>query len=165
MLGVFLIYYDAKIFLFLVLIYTSLLNAQQYSGKVVNSKSGEIIPYVNIGIVNKGVGTVSLGDGSFHLNLEAEYDNDTLRFSMIGLESVSYLVKDYKTQFNETSAEILMAESLTELQTVIIKPVKVISVIKGNTFDNKSFAAGWKSDDLGGELGTIINVKKAQPIL
>ncbi len=149
-----------KYFLFLVLIYSSLLNAQQYSGKVVNSKSGEIIPYVNIGIVNKGVGTVSLGDGSFHLNLEAEYDNDTLRFSMIGLESVSYLVKDYKTQFNETSAEILMAESLTELQTVIIKPVKVISVIKGNTFDNKSFAAGWKSDDLGGELGTIINVKK-----
>ncbi|HET8963144.1 MAG TPA: hypothetical protein VFM99_04565, partial [Chitinophagales bacterium] len=53
-----------------------------------------------------------------------------------------------------------MDESVTELQTVIIKPVKVISVIKGNTFDNKSFAAGWKSDDLGGELGTIINVKK-----
>lgn len=148
-----------KFYLVFSLFIPVLLSAQTYSGTVRNAASGEQIPFVNIGIVNKGVGTISLADGSFQLPLAGEYDNDTLRFSIIGYTPVSYCVKDYKRKFKDVAAIIQMTESVTELQTVIVKPLSLISVIKGNTFDSKSFIAGWKSNDLGSELGTIINVK------
>ena len=142
------------------LLYASWLHAQEYTGVIKDAKSGVIIPYVNIGIVNKGVGTVSQGDGSFHIPLSEIYDKDTLRFSMIGYSAKNYLVKNFKQQYSTSGAVIYLDEAVTELQTVIVKPKKLVSLIKGNTFDSKSFAAGWKSDDLGGEMGTIINIKK-----
>lgn len=136
------------------------LYGQQYSGTVFSKNTSAVLPYVNIGIVGKGVGTVSLGNGSFYIPLDAMYDSDTLRFSMIGYTSVSFVVGEYKKLFAQTGAEIFLEEAVKELETVVIKPLQLISIIKGNTYDEKSFAAGWKSDDLGSELGTIINLKK-----
>lgn len=149
-------------FLFLIFLFSDAVFAQQYTGVVYNSYTGAELPYVNIGIVGKGVGTVSLGNGSFKIPLDEVYDNDTLRFSMIGFQTVDYLIADFKKEFGLADIKIYLVESVTELQTVEIKPLLLVSIIKGNTFNNKGFAAGWKSDDLGGELGTIMNVKSGK---
>ena len=53
-------------------------------GKVIDPISREALPYVNIGIKNKNIGTTSLQDGSFSLTLPAAYQNDSLTFSLIG---------------------------------------------------------------------------------
>lgn len=54
------------------------------SGKVIDPVSRETLPYVNIGIKNKNIGTISQSDGSFSLTIPANYQNDSLTFSLVG---------------------------------------------------------------------------------
>jgi len=46
----------------------SYINAQKdFKGRVIDAKTNEPIPFVNIGIIEEGVGTVSDEEGLFHL--------------------------------------------------------------------------------------------------
>jgi hypothetical protein len=44
-------------------------HAQVFDGVVKDAKTGVPLPYVNVGIVNKGVGTVTDNAGRFKINL------------------------------------------------------------------------------------------------
>lgn len=72
------------------------INAQQIlTGKVIDDESQTGFPYVNIGIENKGVGTISNNDGTFTLKLNEQIsDNDEVVFSHIGYESQRLKVTD-----------------------------------------------------------------------
>jgi hypothetical protein len=52
-------------------------------GKVVDVNNRPI-PYVNIGILNSTVGTISNEDGSFSLSISASYKSDSILFSALG---------------------------------------------------------------------------------
>ncbi|TVQ09627.1 MAG: hypothetical protein EA361_15165 [Bacteroidetes bacterium] len=56
-------------------------------GIVKCSTSQNPIKYVNIGIMGKGIGTVSGPDGLYSLELDPLYNKDTLMFSCIGYQS------------------------------------------------------------------------------
>ena len=54
-------------------------------GQVIDADTEEPLPYVNIGLVNKNIGTVTDEAGYFELEVhENGYAEATLRFSMIG---------------------------------------------------------------------------------
>lgn len=67
-------------------------NAQTIHGKILDSGSQSPIGYVNIGIIGKDVGTVSNEQGNFTITLDSQYNRDTLKFSMIGFQSLKYEV-------------------------------------------------------------------------
>ncbi|NNG28008.1 MAG: carboxypeptidase-like regulatory domain-containing protein, partial [Ignavibacteriaceae bacterium] len=90
---------EKSLFIFLVMIFTSYsINsfAQIYSGQLIDKENGEPIPYANIGIIGKNIGTASNAAGWFKMELNSKYDNDTLCISSIGYESKEYLVGDFK---------------------------------------------------------------------
>lgn len=94
--------------------------AQRLTGKVTNAETGEILPYVNIGIVGSPYGTVSGLQGEFELYLpENEFVTDSIQFSSVGFES-------RKLAKNSTATplflEIKLQPTDTKLAEVVVKP-------------------------------------------
>ena len=95
------------------------LQAQFISGKVLDAANGEPLPYVNIGVLNNNIGTVSDAYGNYYLELQSKNLLDTLRFSMIGFGTKDLVVKDYLEQEKEEMV-ILMEEKSMQLAGVTL---------------------------------------------
>jgi len=137
---------------------TQQLFGQNLQGITIDKKSKNPIEYVNIGIKYKNIGTVSDNNGKFSIELNAQYDNDTLIFSCIGYYSFSIKVSDFK---KNKYTEILLEEKTIELMEVIVNPKKFISKTLGVTAKSKSIATGFAENKLGYECGILIKVKKS----
>lgn len=95
---------------------------QIISGKVLSTENNEPLPYVNIGIKDKSVGTVSNENGVFKLYLDHKVRlNDTVIFSYIGYKTKKYLISDLK---NLTGSILLQSKNM-ELDEVVLSAEKV----------------------------------------
>ena len=91
-------------------------------GEIRNSESDTSLPYVNIGIANKTVGTVSNIDGLFNLDLNNKVKlNDTVIFSYVGFKTEKYLVSELTIK-NKT---IFLSPENVELSEVIVNAKKI----------------------------------------
>ncbi|GAA5020385.1 hypothetical protein GCM10011506_04960 [Marivirga lumbricoides] len=87
------------------------------SGKVMDLKTESAIPFVNIGISGKNVGTISREDGSFDMIIK-DYDSaDSLSFSMVGYQPFSIAIK----AINEDFLKVYLSEDIQILKEVSIK--------------------------------------------
>ena len=134
--------------------------SQTISGTVVDLSSKQSLAYVNIGIVGKGIGTVSDINGKFSINLDDSLNSQTLKFSYIGYKSQSFNVREVKKNLLNNTLSITLEENAFSLTQVVIKPKVLKTKVLGNTNNNKGAMAGFKSNDLGSELGTIMKIKK-----
>ena len=50
----------------------------ELNGKIIDQESKNPLPYVNIGVLNQEVGTVSDANGKFDLSIDKEFLNDTI---------------------------------------------------------------------------------------
>ena len=67
-----------------------LTNAQvTLSGTLLDAERKQPLPYVNIGIKARNIGTTSRTDGSFSIRIPAENGQDTLTFSLVGYEELN----------------------------------------------------------------------------
>jgi hypothetical protein len=105
------------LFLFLVLFLPGSVFCQSFKGMVLKDETREGIGFVNVGIIGKNVGTVTDQLGNFNLVIDKRYDNDSLRFSLIGYEPKSYLVKDFR---ENSVKEILLKPKLYNLNEVTV---------------------------------------------
>jgi hypothetical protein len=64
------------------------------TGKIMDENERPI-PYVNIGILEKNIGTLSDPDGSFEIKLPSSLLNDSLIFSSIGFETLKFPVNSF----------------------------------------------------------------------
>lgn len=135
--------------------------AQTVSGSVSDARTREAIPYVNIGIVGRGIGTVSAMNGQFSLPLHDSLDDQTLKLSCIGYKSLIINVKDFKKTYSNKSADLYLDENVFTLGQVVVKPKAFKTKILGNTNHSRSVIAGFMSNDLGSELGTIMKIKRS----
>ena len=137
--------------------------SQTILGTVQNTTTKSPIGYVNIGIVGKNVGTVSDEKGNFVIELNDQYDKDTLKFSMIGFKNLQVVVGNFKKDFlsKKGNLQIDLEQNITFLNEVIIKPKKYVTKIIGNTTNSSSIVGGFASNDLGSELGTVMKIKKS----
>ncbi len=134
-------------------------------GQVLDSATKEPIPYVNIGVLNKNIGTVSDDEGYFQFEVNAQQNGkDTLRFSMIGFESKTYILSDYLKQ---NPLEIYLSEETTALEEVILTSARQEFQIKklGNKTTSKTIYASFTSNKLGNEMGFIVRARKRPMIL
>ena len=137
---------------------------QDYKGRVLDAKTNKSLPYVNIGIVNRGVGTVSDEEGLFHLELNKEdYGlRDSLQFSSIGYKTLKRAVKDLQFPYNEYP-EIVLQPEIVKLNEIVVtnKGAYEIQEIIGYQNTGEKIYGYWKDNiALGGELATKIKVKK-----
>ena len=114
-----------KNFLALVFLFISIVSNSQdktISGKVWNYENNEPMSYVNIGIANKTVGTVSSHKGQFTLTLNDNVTSrDTVVFSFIGFKTEKYLI----SELNHKKRTVLLHPKNTKLDEVVINTKKI----------------------------------------
>lgn len=135
------------------------LRGQVFSGFVQDATTHEALPFVSIGIPGKSVGTVAQLNGSFKITISDNFNNDTLKFSMIGYKPEFIIVDQFKNKAANGQFYIQLKPEEKALETVIIRPRDVKNATLGNDFDSPSISAGFTTDDLGSELGTVMKVK------
>ena len=136
-----------------------------YKGRVLDAKTNAPIPYVNIGIVNKGIGTVSDEEGLFHLPLDTALldTNEKIVFSSLGFKPLEIPINKIELVYNEYPVVRLEPE-VVELDEVVVTNIDAdfVNELVGNTNNYGTDAYGYWKDNvaLGGELATRIRVKK-----
>lgn len=101
-------------------IFVNSIYAQLLTGKVTNAETGEILPYVNIGIVGSTYGTVSGLQGEFELYLpENELLTDSIQFSSVGFQSQKLAKQSAASQ---SFIAIKLQPDDIKLADVLVKP-------------------------------------------
>ncbi len=149
------------VLLSILLFLPSFLSGQKIEGKVTDSKSGSPIAYVNIGILNQDIGTVSDDAGRFTLTIPAGYEKDTLLFSMLGYEDKAIIVKTFMG-LSAHSIALSPKPIVTETVEINAKDFKTANL--GNK-GSPNIKAGYVSNDLGSELGIPVKIKGSPTFL
>lgn len=136
---------------------------QDYKGRIVDSKTGEPIPFVNIGVFEKEIGTVSDEDGIFHLPLNDAriLQSDKILFSSLGYQTIEIQINQVELVYNEYP-EIKMVPTNVELEGVVVSDKANYMVPETVGYSNKGeeVFGYWKDNiALGGELGTKVVVR------
>ena len=151
--------------LVLILNYVSSFGQTELIGQVIDASTKEPIPYVNIGLVDEHIGTVSDDQGYFQLEIDPlKYGQSNLRFSMISFESKTYVLQEY---LQKEFLIIPLTEESTELEEVIVstKRTQFETKILGNKTTSKFIYAAFTSNKLGNEMGFVVRQRKRPMIL
>jgi hypothetical protein len=124
--------------------------SQSYQGTVISSANNSTVGFVNIGIVGKNVGTVSDEFGKFTIQLDHVYDNDSLRFSIIGYESKSFLVSKFREIPNK---EVILDPRVYNLGEVKVSYHRTKKITLGVPVLTNDLRSGFADNELGSELG------------
>lgn len=73
----------------------------ELKGMLVDGKDRKPLSYVNIGVLNKSLGTISDTTGRFLLNLQEENLTDTLQISRIGYHKIKVVVDQFVRNMNK----------------------------------------------------------------
>jgi hypothetical protein len=131
--------------------------SQFQKGQVLSRETNTGIGYVNVGIIGKNIGTVSDEFGNFTLALDTIYDNDSLRFSMIGYQSKSFLIGPFKENALKTVYLNPKFYNLQEVSVTYHKP-KVIRL--GNPVTSNQLRSGFANNNLGSEMGVKVFARR-----
>jgi len=126
-------------------------------GIVLDSVTGQIVEFVNIGIIGKGVGTVSNENGEYHFTVPDSLVGDKIKISMIGYKTQIFSVNDFKKH-----SRILLPRYATVLKEAVVSVAKTKVKIEGNQTKTKAVSAGFKNNSLGAEIGVKLSVKHPQ---
>jgi hypothetical protein len=138
--------------------------AQVISGKVVDSQSGLAIPFVNIEILHKNIGTVCDANGDFSLNISKASSDDTLKISCVGYVAFIFPLNagtDPDAIYNLRTFEL--DPKSENLSLVTILPGKEKTKILGNKIQNGMVVTGFAPIDLGAEAGTVLHYNRKHP--
>ena len=137
---------------------------QRIKGWVISSSDSTALAYVNIGVVDKALGTVTDQDGKFDLFIKKEVVRDSIRISMVGFESITLPVSVFIEALAE-SPFISMKEKVNELSQVIVTNEKLKEKVLGNRAKSRKSLYEATADLLGSEIGVKIKIKKAPTYL
>lgn len=146
------------ILLLLLVLFPEVLVGQSHEGKVLSSRTNSGIGFVNVIITGRNIGTVADISGRFSIDLDNKDDNDSLRFSMIGYESKSIVISQFRT---DSLKIVYLDPVLYNLQEVIVMEHrhKLREVQIGTPVYTNILRSGFAYNDLGSELGIKDHVK------
>lgn len=147
-----------------VILQTTLFAQEQFRGIIKDAENKQTLPYVNIGILNKGMGTVTDELGRFSLMIEGKNiaPTDTLQISSIGYKVITMTVDEIDISSTEGDI-ILMQPFVEQLNEVVVTNKGYVPIIEGVGYRNQGEDnyGYWKDNiALGGELATKIVVNK-----
>jgi CarboxypepD_reg-like domain len=98
----------------------------QLNGRVYNKKTNEPIPFVNIYIKNKNIGTISNNDGNFIFKVPLENADDSVYFSSIGYVTLAKRINGLQVFQNL----ILLDEIFVKIKEVTVNYIDAKTIIK-----------------------------------
>ena len=154
-------YRKTFLFLFAFLLCIPVLNAQYIlQGRIIDALTKEPLPFVNVGVLKKELGTVSNEDGFFFLEVPDVFAKETLRFSMIGFDQRDFQVADFEAILLSNNT-LVLAEQTTFLEEVVLTAEKKWDTrVSGNATTSKLLITGFTSNQLGNEIALFVKVKK-----
>lgn len=124
----------------------------QLQGIVYDSLTHKPAKYVNIGILEKGIGTVSSDSGRFNLTIPADRLNDSLTFSRIGYQAkklpIAHILKE---------KSFLISREAISLHEVKVTSKKMKTKVVGNNH-RKGVSFVVERTSLGKELGMVVKL-------
>ncbi len=148
---------------FLVLWAFSIQAQLAYEGRILDAKTGLPIPFVNIGVLNRGIGTVSDQDGGFLLQF---YPREVGPGDVLRLSSLGYLPQEIPLgRLNPRVAEFTfrLEPDPIGLQEVVVSDKAYMEVEETHGYpDMIGRGIGYWKDSvaLGGELASRIRLRK-----
>lgn len=127
------------------------IQAQSIEGKVTNNQDGSPIEYVNIGIVDVALGTITDKDGNFKLDVKGLPLESKVAISMVGFKAQTFTIE----KLLKSSNLIKLQEISYHIEEVIIKPNGSIRKIGTTNFTRGGGVCGWGGTQFssGHELG------------
>ena len=133
-------------------------------GTVLSNENGKPLPYVNIGIVHRSLGTVTDEHGNFNFFIPADNHKDSIQISMIGFESRTFLVREFIEIMLENPT-IKLNGKAEELLEVVVSNRKLKTKILGNRSTSRKNYYEASAEFLGSEVGVKIKIKRAPTYL
>ncbi len=140
--------------LFLLFLINTSFSQVSVSGKVIDSESKTSVPFVNIGVKGKPIGTVSDLNGKFELDLENI--NDVVTFSAIGFETKNISGNDLK---NSKTVELNPKDYQIEAIKITAQRFGEEQLF-GVKNETRGKSMGFGSSKLGTEIGAPIKIDK-----
>lgn len=128
-----------------------------FTGTILDSKTNEMLPYVNIGVMNKNVGTVTGKNGDFELKLNQSHLEDTVRVSMVGYKARQFSVEDLLRQ--QGTIQIKLEEEISSFPDIVVTAEELQSKVLGNKSKSKFMSTGFAYNQLGAEVGIKIKIR------
>lgn len=157
-----------NIFIFIALLFISFSSNSQYvvtiEARVIDAITKTPIPYVNVGFVDKAIGSVTNEEGFLSIEFDENriQANDIIQFSMVGYQTESYTFKQLIERF-QTSNTVALSKEIFDLNEVVLETKWGKSSIFGHQRISKKTMGYWKDKKaLGGEIATLINLKKGK---
>jgi hypothetical protein len=123
------------------------------AARVLDAEDKTPLPYVNVGIPGKNVGTVTSDDGTFKLDVDSQLSNDSLAVSMAGYEKRMLPLK-------KVPGIIVLDRKSGALKEAVVtqdlRPTKIL----GNTTTSKLVSVGFPMRFLGAEIGVKMALGK-----
>lgn len=137
-------------------------HAQQLAGTITDAKTGQGIPFVNIGVVGKVLGTVSNEQGAYHLGYQPALAADTVRVSSLGYQPRRLLLRELLAQ--PSLALVPAAVPLGGVQVSARNPLRHLHTL-GFTKADGNTTVSFNSHDLGAQVGTRIQLRRRPTLL
>lgn len=132
----------------------------QIAGKVIDETTGQPMPFVNVGLKGKGIGTVTNEQGDFVLNISDDNKKDTLKISHLGYRNIEITLEQINNSANTENLVFEMELENYELKEFVIQPKKVWKKQLGNEVKNNAVTFGFTTNNLGCEVGVEMKVPK-----
>ena len=130
--------------------------------QLIQQDTKEPIPFVNVGFVGKGVGSVTDAQGYFTLSYKTDRikESDIIQFSIIGFKTKKIPIVSITTVLSKNNVITLVPERYS-LDEVVLENTKVKNATIGNTKVDLEKFGYWKNQlGLGGEIASKIKIKK-----
>ena len=101
-------------------------------GVVLDSMTREILPFTNVGVLGKDMGTVSNSEGSYALSSKDLSLADTVFFSYVGYQQRKYTIAQLKEQ-----STIFLSKNAVQLSAFSVRsreytPVEILDLVRKN---------------------------------
>jgi len=135
--------------------YSSQIHGQLITGKIINELNEEPIEYVNIGIVDMPMGTITDKNGYFSLDVRNVSVESNVRISMIGYYSKTFTIEELLAKENI----IALKQRYYELPEIVVSSIGEERTVGTTRFSRRGIC-GWGGTQFGSghEIGTKIDL-------
>ena len=131
--------------------------AQPISGRITDSRTHAALPYVNIGVVGRALGTVADERGTYTLPFQKALAADTVRISSLGYAARNLTLAELAAQPNVALTP--EAVPLAEVRVQGTVPLRRTHTL-GNTGNAEMATNTLGSNSLGAQVGTVIKLSR-----
>ena len=129
--------------------------APKHEGRIVNAETNEPISFVNVGIPEAGIGTVSSEDGLFSLSGAA--DDAIVFFSAIGYESRRVPLKTFP---QDGVIPLKPVEFGFREEVSVSAEANEEPIVMGRQYKVPGYGFGFGNDQLGSEVAAHIKIRE-----